>query len=59
MPIAMSHLTARSSLPGSFLRLTLIVPVSTPSAHFSESSRKVARAEHRVGDAELEHACGP
>ena len=42
MPIATSHLTARSSFPGSFLRLTLIVPPSTPSAHFSESSRKLA-----------------
>ena len=42
MPTATSHLTARSSLPGSFLRLTLIEPPSTPSAHFSESSRKVA-----------------
>ena len=42
MPIATSHLTARSSLPGSFARLTFTVPLRTPSAQRSDSSRNIA-----------------
>ncbi len=37
--IAIGHLVRRSILPGSFLRSTLTVPPSTPSAQLSESSR--------------------
>ena len=42
MPIAASHFTVRSILPGAFLRLTFVAPVMTPSAQRIESSRKVA-----------------
>ena len=45
MPIAASHLTMRSTLPGTFGRLTSTAPVSTLSAHFSESSRKLAESK--------------
>ena len=51
--------SARSILPGSFLRLTLIAPPSTPSAQRSESSRKFAGGEDRVDDAEVERLLGP
>ena len=58
MPIATSHLTARSILPGSFGRLTLIEPPSTPSAHFSESSRKFA-GPNIASAMPSSNACGP
>ena len=40
--MAIGHLVRRSILPGSFLRCTLTLPPSTPSAQRSELSRKVA-----------------
>ena len=58
MLIAMSHLTARSSLPGSFGRLTLIEPPSTPSAHLRESSRKLA-GPNIASAMPSSNACGP
>nr|BFF13920.1 hypothetical protein GCM10025699_52230 [Microbacterium flavescens] len=42
MPIAASHLTARSILPGALGRLTEMRPEMTPSAQRMLSSRKAA-----------------
>ncbi len=58
MPIATSHFTARSSLPGSLARFTLMAPVSTPSVHFSESSRKFTGA-NIASAIPSSNACGP
>jgi hypothetical protein len=44
IPMATSHFAIFSSFPGAFGRFTRTVPPSTPSAHFSESSRKFTGA---------------
>jgi hypothetical protein len=41
MPIAASHFTRRSTLPGSFCRFTLMRPETTSSVQRIESSRKL------------------
>ena len=54
MPTATSHFTSRSILPGSFGRLTLVLPAMhavRPGDRVLEEARRV---EDRVGDAELE-----
>ena len=42
MPMATSHFTRRSILPGWFGRVTVVVPAMTPSAQRMESSRNAA-----------------